>query len=339
MFREELDELERQKVLELNPEQRSSLDAWSAAQLSDLAQVYDVDTSVSQKRVSWGMRIVSTLGGFAICAAILLFFARFWGYLDTPAQVIIVMVTPLAALAGTEFAARRERTLYFAGLMALVSLACFFMNLAVLGRVFNINSTENALFAWGVFAMVLAYRYGLRPMLVLGIGLLFSYGAAFLTARFGYRWLDFGDRPEHFAVMGLIAFCVPFVVRHKRHTDFPPVYRVAGALAFFTAILCLSEWSGRSYIRLDPKTLERAYELLGLFTAAGAIWLGIVRQWDGIVNTGAVYFSIFLFCRLCHLWWDWMPKYLFFAVIGAIAILLVMGFKSVREQLIARGAA
>jgi hypothetical protein len=34
-----------------------------------------------------------------------------------------------------------------------------------------------------------------------------------------------------------------------------------------------------------------------------------------------------------------MPKYLFFAVIGAIAILLVMGFKRVREQLIARGAA
>src|SRR5437879_5367170 len=80
VFREELDELERQKVLELNAEQRSSLDGWSAAQLNELAQEYDVDTTVSQKRVSWGMRIVSTLGGFAICAAVLLFFARYWGY-------------------------------------------------------------------------------------------------------------------------------------------------------------------------------------------------------------------------------------------------------------------
>ena len=114
------------------------------------------------------MRIVSTLGGLAICAAVALFFTRFWGYLGTPAQVAVVMFAPLAALAGTEYAARRERTLYFAGLMGLVTLACFILNLAVLGRVFNITSTENALAAWGAFAMLLAYRYGLRPLLVVG---------------------------------------------------------------------------------------------------------------------------------------------------------------------------
>src|SRR5258708_39868333 len=74
------------------------------------------------------------------------------GYLGTPAQVAVVMFAPLAALAGTEYAARRERTLYFAGLMGLVTLACFILNLAVLGRVFNITSTEKALAAWDAFA-------------------------------------------------------------------------------------------------------------------------------------------------------------------------------------------
>src|SRR5437773_416572 len=141
IFREELRELERQQVLQLTPDQRARFDAWSAARLSELASHYDVDTSVSQKQVSWGMRIVSTLGGLAICAAVVLFFSRFWGYLDTPAQVAIVLLTPLAALAGVEYAAQRERTLYFAGLMALVALACFIMNLAVLGRIFNLTST------------------------------------------------------------------------------------------------------------------------------------------------------------------------------------------------------
>jgi hypothetical protein len=29
-------------------------------------------------------------------------------------------------------------------------------------------------------------------------------------------------------------------------------------------------------------------------------------------------------------WWDWMPKYLFFAVIGAIGIALVMAFTHLR---------
>src|SRR5213593_1179081 len=261
VLREELQELERQKILELTPEQRSRFDQWSRAKLSELAARYDVDTTISQKRVSWGMRIASTLGGLAICAAIVLLFMRYWGYLDTSAQVAIAMLAPLAALAGTEYAARRERTLYFAGLMALVALACFIMDLVMLGRIFNITSTEKALLAWGAFAMLMAYRYGLRPMLMLGVGLLLSYGAAAFTARLGYHWLEFGDRPEHFALMGLMVFAAPFALPHRRHTDFPAVYRLAGALAFFVAVLALSEWGAHSYLPIETKNVEWAYEL------------------------------------------------------------------------------
>jgi uncharacterized membrane protein len=333
VLREELQSKELQNVLELTPEQQKRFDDWSRAALGELAERYDVDTTVSQKRISWGMRIASTLGGLAICAAVTLFFARYWGYLDTPAQVAIAMLTPLAALAGTEYAARRERTLYFAGLMALVALASFVMNLAVLGRIFNISSTERALLVWGAFAMVLAYRYGLRPLLVFGLGLLLSYGAAAFTARLGYEWLDFWNRPEHFALMGLIVFAVPAVVRHRRHTDFPPVYRLIGALAFFIAVLSLAEWGARSYLPFESKTVERIYEMVGLLTSGAAIWIGIARQWNGVVNAGSVFFTVFLFCRLYHWWWDWMPKYLFFAVIGALGIGLVAAFKRVRSDL------
>jgi len=276
------------------------------------------------------MRIASTLGGLAICAAVALFFARYWGYLETPVQVAIVILIPLAALAGTEYAARRERTLYFGGLMALVALASFMLNLAVLGRIFNITSTERALLAWGAFAIILAYRYGLRPLLVLGLCLLLSYGAAAFTARLGYDWLQFWDRPEHFAVMGLITFAFPLMLAHKRNTDFPAVYRLVGALAFFLAVLALAEGGVGSYLPLESKTVERIYEMGGLVTAAGAIWLGIARQWNGVVNTGSVFFTIFLFFRLYHWWWDWMPKYLFFAVIGVLGIVLVIAFKRVR---------
>lgn len=332
-LREGLDELARQGVLELTAEQSARFEQWAAGRLSELAAQYDVDTSVSQKRVSWGMRIVSTLGGIAICAAVLLFFARFWGYLGTPAQVIIVMAAPLAALAGTELAARRERTLYFAGLMALVALACFVMNLAVLGRIFNIASTERALAVWGLFAMLLAYRYGLRPLLTAGLGLLLSYGAAALNARSGYDWLDFWDHPEIFALMSLAVFVAPLVIAHKRHTDFPAVYRLIGALGFFIPVLSLAEWGGHSFLPLETKSVEVIYELAGLLSAAGVIWIGIRRQWDGLVNTGSVFFVIFLLSRLYHWWWDWMPKYVFFAVIGGIAILLVLGFKRLRARL------
>ncbi len=112
-----------------------------------------------------------------------------------------------------------------------------------------------------------------------------------------------------------------------------------GAVAFFLAVFALAEGGGRSYLTIDAKNVEILYELAGLATAAGAIWLGIVRQWDGVVNTGSIFFAIFLFFRLYHWWWDAMPKYLFFAIIGGIAILLVLQFKRLRERLAEGNAA
>jgi uncharacterized membrane protein len=333
VFREELDDLARQGVLELTPEQRAKLDDWSRAKLGRLEQEFDVDTTASEKRVSWGMRIASTLGGLALCAALVMFFLHIWGDLETPVQVIVLALAPLVALAGTEFAARRERTLYFAGLMALVTLACFVTNLVVIGRIFNLTSSENALLAWGALALFVAYRHGLRLQLFLGLILVIGYGVAFVTARLGHHWVDFDRRPEHVALMGLAMFAVPRFARHRHRTDFPAVYRLVGAIAYFVAILALSEWGKPSYLPLDTKYVELGYELLGLASAAGAIALGIVRQWDGVVNTGSLFFVIFLYCRLYHWWWTAMPQYAFFAILGAIAILLVIAFKRVRGRL------
>jgi len=333
LLREELEEPELKAALALTPEQLARFDEWSHSALSRLAAQFDVDTSVSQKRVSWGMRIASTLGGLAICAAVVLFFMRYWGYLDTAAQVVVLLLTPLAALAATEYAARRERTLYFAGLMALVAMTSFVMNLYVLGEIFNIASTEKALLAWGAFALFVAYRCGLRLILAIGLALLLSYGDAALTAPLGYNWLGFGDRPEHFDVLGLIVFSVPFSTHHPHNSDFPPVYRLVGALAFLVSILSLAEWGVPSYLRFQIVTVERLYEFAGLAASAVFIRVGIMRGWDGIVNTGSIFFTIFLFCRFYHWWWASMPEYLFFAIIGALGILLVAGFRRMRSQL------
>jgi len=336
ILREELATEQVQAVLALTPDQRTRFDEWSRMALATLAQQFDVDTTVSQKRVSWGMRIASTLGGLAICAAVVLFFMRYWGFLNTPVQLGIAILTPLAALAGAEFAARRERTRYFTGLLSLVAAASFIMNLAVVGSVFNIVSTERALLAWAAFAIVLAYRYGLRLMLILGLTLLMSYGAAAFTARMGYEWLEFYDRPEQFLLLGLVVFALPYLLKHTRNADFPPVYRLVGALTVFIAILSLAEWSVPSYLPWEPVTIERLYEFAGLILSASAIWLGIVRSWNGVVNAGATFFTIFLFTRLYHWWWDWMPKYLFFAVIGALGIALVLTFQQLRGKMIHR---
>jgi uncharacterized membrane protein len=304
------------------------------AQLAALADQFDVDTTASQKQVSWGMRIASTLGGLAISAAVVMFFTRYWGYFDTWVQVVILILTPFLALAGTEYVARRERAHYFTGLLSLVALVSFIMNLAVLSSIFNIVSTERALLAWGAFAIVLAYRYRLRLMLALGLWSLISYVAAAFSAQIGYQWLSFYSRPEHFLLLGLLVFGVPFCLRHGTNRNFAPTYRLVGALTFFLAILSLAEWGAPSYLSWDFINIERTYEIAGLILSAGAIWLGIVRNWTGIVNTGACFFTIFLFTRLYHWWWNWMPRYLFFALIGALAIGFVLAFKRIRLSMV-----
>jgi uncharacterized membrane protein len=52
-----------------------------------------------------------------------------------------------------------------------------------------------------------------------------------------------------------------------------------------------------------------------------------------VVNTGTAFFTIFLFVRLTNWWWAWMPKYLFFLLIGLVALGLVAVFKRLRGRM------
>ena len=332
-LRAELANEEIQGILELTGEQRTRFDEWSRVRLEELSRKFDVDTTASQEAASLGMRIASTLGGLALCAAVVLLFLNYWGYLDTPVQLIVVTLAPLVLLAGAESTSRHETAGYFTGLLALVSLAAFILNLAVAGSIFNLASTERALLAWGAFALALAYRYGLRLLLAAGLVLVMSYVAAFLTVQLGYRWLDFYERPEHFLVFGFAIFAIPLYWKHPRHSDFPAVYRLVGALTFFLTLLALASFSEVSYLPWSSAAVSRFYEVVSLLSAMGAIWWGAARYWDGVVSTGAAFFVIFLFIRLYHWWWDVMPRYLFFALIGGLGVALVWAFRRVRGRM------
>jgi uncharacterized membrane protein len=326
-----LADLEAEEVLTLSAEQRASFNAWCQRSLAELAARFDIDTSTSQRRMSWGMRIASTLGGLAFCVSVWLFFMRYLGLLDTGMQVGILVVLPLVALVATEWVARRGED-YFTGLLALVALACFIMNLSVLGLIFNMVASPSAMLAWGVFAMLLAYRYEQRALLVPGLGLLLAWSSGQVMELGDENWQSFTERPEILAVASLLVFAIPLKIPHRRCGDFPPVYRLAGALVFFLAILTLAVEGHFSYLNLETKNVERVYEAVGLAASAGAVWLGVRRQWDGLVNTAAVAFASMLFLRLQRAFWGWLPHYLFFALVGVLAILLVLAFRKLRMR-------
>jgi uncharacterized membrane protein len=333
IFRRELEALEREHVLELTPEQRVRLDAHIDRTLQELAAQYDVDTTESQRQVSLGMRIASALGGLALCAAVVLFLARYMGYWPTPVQVSVLAAGPIVLTLGAEYAARRERTLYYAALIGLVAFAAFVANLTMLGAIFNLAPTPNALAVWGLFGIALAYHFGLRLLLAAGLFMLVGWLTAASNSWRGWWWIEFERRPEEVMLAGLLLGAAALVLRHARRPDFPPVFRLVGMLAFFLPMLFLSAEGQVSYLPWEARTVEHFYQVAGVIAAAGAVWIGIRNNWAGVVNTGTAFFTIFLFFRLVDLWWKWMPKYLFFLLIGLVAIGLVAVFKRVRGRM------
>jgi hypothetical protein len=328
-FREELRALEGEGVLRLPEAEEARVRNHHDVLLGELARRYDIDTSDAQKQMSWGMRIASFLAALALCAAVFLFFRRFWGLLHTPAQVAMLIAAPLVALALTELAARRERTFYVAGIAALVALGAFVLDLSMLGVIFNITPTQHAFLAWGAFGFLLAYAYGLRVLLAGGILALGGWLSATMGTWGGCYWLDFGERPENFLPAALLLLLVPRLVRHRTFTDFPPIYRIFGLLGLLLPILVLANWGTVSYLQVEAKPIETLYQIAGFVVSGAAIAWGVRAAHKEATNVGCTFFVVFLYTKFYDWWWDWMPKYLFFLILGAVAI----GFLTVLRRL------
>lgn len=328
-FSHELAELEKDGILSLTDLQREAVSAYHGETLKQLAAQFDIDLSQATRQMSMGMRIVSFLGAIALSAAVFFFFYRFWGNFSIPQQVAILVAAPIAALAGVEFAARREKTLYFASLISLVALTAFVLDLTMLGQIFTITPTQNAFLAWGAFSLTLAYTYRLRLILVAGLISLLGYLTATMGTWSGIYWLSFGERPENFLAAGFLIFAAAFIPFHRKN-EFAPVYRMFGLLVVLIAVLVLSHWGMGSYLLIPAKQVEYLYQTAG-FTLSGLfIWLGIREHWPGITNLGSVFFVIFLYTKFYDWWWEWMPKYLFFLLLGLIALLILFLLKRLR---------
>ncbi len=332
-FRAELAQLEREGAVRLTPEQHHDLENYVTAKLAELAGRFDVDTTESQKQLSWGMRIASTLGGLALCAAAFMFFYRFWGALSTPVQVAILAAGPIGAVLLTDFAARRERTLYFASLAAIVAFACFVLNLSMLGVIFNLMPSPQAFLAWGAFALILAYAYRLRLMLAAGLVSMGVWAAAHFVSLSGAYWTEFSSRAENMVAAGLVILAVQLVRRDD--PGFAWVYRVVGLLAVMLSLLTMALEGTLSYLPFASESVERFYQLTGLAASAAAIWVGIRHNIGAWVNTGATFFVVFLYIRLHVALWDVLPKYLFFLLIGLIAAGLLVAFQRIRKVRVA----
>jgi uncharacterized membrane protein len=332
-FERELQVLEREGVLALTPEQRAAVAQHHRALLAAYAGEFDIDRDAEAKQMSLGMRIASLFGALALAASVFFLFYQFWGLLSTPWQVSILVAAAAGSFAGFCWVRARDGSGYFAKLAAMVAFACFVLNVSMLGGIFNITPSDKAFVVWAAFAFLLAYAADLRLLLGAGIICAVAFVAARTGTISGMYWLHFGERPENFFPAALLLFAVPSVTAHPRYPDFPAVYRVTALLTLFLPVIVLASWGRFSYLPFDRRTVEVLYQLLGFAGTAGVIWLGVRKQWRHVVNTGVTLFVILLYTKFFDWWWEAMPKYLFFLVLGLTAVLFLVVLRRLRGVL------
>lgn len=329
-FQNELARLEQEGVVALDADQRQRVADYHRSLLSQYAHHFDIDRDVRASQLSLGMRIASLFGALALSASVFFLFYQFWGWLSTTAQVAVLIAAPLGMLGITAWIQRKDASGYFTKLAALVTFACFVLNVAMLGQLFNIAPSDKALLPWAALAFLLAYACDLRLLLVAGILCMVAYVAARTGTWGGMYWLSFGERPENFFPAAALLLAIPQFIRHRGYASFPPMYRIFGLLTVFLPVLVLGNWGGSSYLGWDADLLEGFYQVVGFAGTAFAVWVGVRKQWPEVVNTGVTFFIIFLYTKLFDWWWETMPKYLFFLVLGLVAVLFLVVLKRLR---------
>jgi uncharacterized membrane protein len=319
-FRDELRELEASGVAALPDEVGARIRRHHDELLAALAGRFDVDRTEAEKQLSIGMRIASLLGAVALSFAVFFFFYRIWGAIPTGAQVALLVAAPILCVLGTEIAARKERTLYVAAIVSLVAVASFGLTLLMLGDLFNIAPSPDAFLAWGIFAGLLAYAFRLRLLLVVAIAACAVFLSGRLGAWNGSYWGFFLLKPENVLLAGVFVLAIPAVARHRALPSFPPVYRATGLLAIFAPVLVLANMGELSWIDVPSGTIEVAYQALGFLSGAAAVCAGARTQWAVTTVVGTMFLVVLLYVKFFDWWWDWMPKWLFFLVLGGVAI-------------------
>ncbi|MCF6331135.1 MAG: DUF2157 domain-containing protein [Sulfurimonas sp.] len=330
-FEKELKYIEDDNIVTISQEQKNSIKTYHKTILKNLTASFDIDSTNKKKQLSLGMKITSFLAALGLAFSIYLMFLNFWGDFNTNTQVVILILTPLALLAITMKLSQIETTSYYAKIAGLLSFTTFVINLSMLGQIFNIAPSPNAFLIWSIFALLLAYAINAR--LLLGISIIFF--SFFMSAKFatwgGGYWIGFGEHPENFLPIAIILFLTSFIA-HKRVWGFEAIYRVFAILLFFIPVLILSNFGGASYFDVDEDFIEVFYQVIGFVFSALAIYIGTKKGLREVVTSGNIFFTIFLYTKFYDWFWEWMPKYLFFLIIGLSAILILILLKRYRDK-------
>ncbi|MFA7353256.1 MAG: DUF2157 domain-containing protein [Sulfurimonadaceae bacterium] len=332
-FQAELEILKDTDLLSLTDEQNEKIAKYHQNLLSNYSLEFDIDTTKNEKQLSLGMKIASFLAALGLAFSIFFLFLQFWGNFKESTQVFILFSTPTILLFITYYLSKQQSKDYYTKITALLTFTTFVLNISMIGQIFNITPSLNASLIFSLFAFLLAYALNAR--LLLGVGIIFF--SFFLSAKVGVwggaYWIDLSNYPENFFPVALILFLLSFI-NHSKYTNFDVIYRYFSMFLFFLPVLVLSNYGSISYMNLAKDSIEGFYQVIGFSFSAFAIYIGIRKGLFEVTKMGNIFFVVFLYTKFFNWWWSWMPKYIFFLIIGLSAVFILMILKRVRNELL-----
>jgi hypothetical protein len=317
-FRDECDALRREGHLPVGDEALAAIAAYHDGLLASLTREHDVDASEATGRLSWGMRVASFLGAVALTASAYAGVSRYWGRLDEFWQVLLLAALPVAALAGVEISARRERTLHVAGLFALAAFGCIWLAIIGVARVVDVVPAPPVLWLGTLAAFALAAGYGFRIVFGGAVLALILSMAASLAWVAGTDWRVGLERLEPVAMSALAVLLMGRGLEQSG-PGFGAVSRAASATVLLAALLLLSSSAGLSHLTLAPWIVETGYQAVFVLVSLTIIVVGLLRRRPELVTPAATLFTIFLLVRLVDWFWEAVPAWAFFLMLAGLA--------------------
>lgn len=328
-FRAEVAQLAREDGPSLDAAQLAAVLAHQDALLTGLAREFDVDRTAAARQMSRGMQAASILGAAALVAAIVSFFYRIWGSLTTPAQVALLVTAPVASVAATIVAGRIEKTRYVASLCAIVACGAFVLETVALARMFNLRESAHLLAFWAAFALALSVPWRFAIPWALGTATLAVYAGVAGMEFAGFPWTQGLEHPEPVMLAGIALL----PLARRAPGELVAVGRSVLLVVALLPLLLLSSIDGMSLVPADTGVMRVIYQVAAFAAAFLVTAWGVRRQQPATLLIGSIFAGLVIVTRFADWWWDWMPKYLFFLIMAAVAIGWLWALRVARRRL------
>lgn len=300
------------------------------ALLAGYAATGTVDLSREEERLSAGMRLATLLGAAALSVAWAMLASSLWNDLAPAAKLALVWVPALALLPATSFAALREPSGYIANIVGTVGTIAMAVAGFATFDMYEIDSPRVPFLLFGAYGLFVAYRYRLvLPLLVAIVGagaFVWSLEAMMLRSPVN----DTFEHLEPLMFVGLGAYLVG-ALRQSDPPAFSLVWRLAGIVAMVFPLLLLGVTTDGSWFG-SGHTAELIYQLVGLLAFVAMVVLGLKRDDVILARGGATALVLFLFFRMVDWFWEAIPDWLFFLLMGGLAFGVLLVLRAVRER-------